>query len=163
MAPLYLNLIGDLILKSFKFGQQVLGVVEHLGVNSNALAFNPLKHTRDVFLVLFLDSLLQETLHFLAVLEPLQLLGGTLDDILTHPHFNCAVYGCLQLVDVDLLQRKHAFQGVFTLVALDYHIAVGISLFNCLRQLALKGLALGANLLGMFCLELFAEDALLIP
>ena len=73
---------------SLELVEDVLGVVERLWLDENVLFLNLVEHGQKILFDLFLDSSLELTFDFLAVLEPLKLLVRLGNHVLLDQMFN---------------------------------------------------------------------------
>ena len=103
----------------------------------NAFLLNLLQDGEQVLLDLLLDSRLKLALHFLAVLEPLELLLSFLDYILTHEGLLGLLNSRLQKSYVDLLCSKEISHSFLLLETGLDHLPIVVSLIHALNELAL--------------------------
>jgi len=100
---------------SLKLVEDILGIIELLRLNLYAFLLNLLQDGQQILLDLLLNSLLQLLLHLLAIFEPLELLVGALDDLVTYDCLHSLINGCLQGCDVDLFGTEKLKQGFLLL------------------------------------------------
>ena len=88
---------------SLHLWKSILSISKHLGLNDCLLPLNPLYNLSKVLFDLLSQSLLQEALHFLGVLQPNQILFSLLNNLLTNQLLSSFVYRLLQLPQVYLV------------------------------------------------------------
>ena len=122
---------------SFHLSKSALGVTQSLGLDGDGFFLNALYNGREILFHAFSDCGGEQALELLAVLEPLKLLVGALDnsihDQVSFGGFNGGGERC----HVDLVLAQEGNQCVLFLFTRDDSVSVSSSAFDSLSQLTL--------------------------